>query len=55
MLRRVGRGLEVCGAWLLFEDGIVAHALALALLAVAAHGMRFVTLWAGGLAQCAKR
>ena len=42
--RCVGSRLEVGGAWLLLEDGIVAHALALALLTVATHGMGFVAL-----------
>ena len=42
--RRVGGGLYLCWAGLLFEDGIVTKALALALLAISAHGMRFVAL-----------
>jgi hypothetical protein len=43
----VGSRLEIGGAWLLLEDGIVAHAFAFALLAVATHGMGFVALQGG--------
>jgi hypothetical protein len=40
----VGRWLYLCRTGLLLEDGIVAKTLALALLTVSAHGMRFVAL-----------
>ena len=39
-----GGGLDGRGPGLLLEDGVVAHALALALRAVAAGGVRFVAL-----------
>lgn len=41
---RVGRRLDLGGTRLLFEDGVVAETLALTLLAIATHGMGFVTL-----------
>ena len=52
---RVGSGLEVGGPWLLLEDGIVAHTLALTLLTIATHGMRLVTLENADVSFHAKR
>lgn len=40
----VGGGLYLCWACLLLEDWVVAKTLAFALLAIPAHGMRFVAL-----------
>jgi hypothetical protein len=48
---RVGRWLYLGRAGLLLEDGVVAKALALALLAVSAGGMGFVALFGSRLAR----
>ena len=41
---RVGRGLDLRRTWLLFENGVVAKAVAFTLLAVAADRVSFVAL-----------
>lgn len=52
---RVGSGLYLCWTGLLLEDWVVAKTLALALLAVSADGMGFVTLCGGVVSAFVRR